>query len=211
MRAALCLLLLLAGGAAHAAEPGFGSWRYRIHHQLFGDIGRHEMSVTRQGDAVVIEHVAELAVRLLGITAFQRQSRFREVWRGDRLFEFDGLIVDNGERFPVTARAEGDHLVIEGSAGRFEAPPDTVPGVPSLERAIRHGKFFDNKTGEPLEAKVAPAGRADVRIGRASVRASHYEVAGDLVQDVWYDEAGVWVQWRLWRQGAAITLLRETP
>ena len=36
-----------------------------------------------------------------------------------------------------------------------------------------------------------------------------YEVTGDLEQHIWFDPTGAWVQWRLWRQGAAITLVRE--
>jgi hypothetical protein len=31
---------------------------------------------------------------------------------------------------------------------------------------------------------------------------------GGLDQHVWFDDSGAWVQWRLWRQGAAITLAR---
>jgi hypothetical protein len=209
MHVAICLLLLLTSGGAPAAEAGLGSWRYRINHQLFGDIGEHRMSVARAGDAIVVEHAAELVVKLLGLTMFERRARFREVWQGARLIEFDGVVEDNGERFPVAARAEGDRLIIEGSAGRIAAPPGTVPSEPSLEPAMRQGWFFDSKTGELLSAKVTPAGREPLALGRAVVDAERYDIAGDLEQQVWFDQAGVWIQWRLWRQGAAVTLTRQ--
>jgi hypothetical protein len=201
------VLLVLAADARALDLPA--SYRYRIHHQIFGDIGEHRMTVRREDGAVVVEHTAELAVEILNFTAFHRRTRFREVWEGDRLVAFDGLVEDNGERFPVRARAEGGSLIIEGSAGRTLAPPGTAPSEPSLERAIRRDRFFDSKTGELLDAKVTAAGREPLEVGRGVVDAARYEVAGELDQHVWFDASGAWVQWRLWRQGAAITLTRE--
>jgi hypothetical protein len=207
-RTALLALLLLLGADAHALDAP-ASYRYRIHHQIFGDIGEHRMTVAHTGDAIVVEHTAELAVALFGFTAFHRRTRFREVWRDDRLIEFDGLVVDNDRPFPVTARAAGNHLVVEGGAGRIEAPLGTAPSEPSLEFAIQRDWFFDSRSGELLRATVAPAGREAIKVGAEVVDATKYEITGDLEQEVWFDASGTWVQWRLRRQGAAITLVRE--
>jgi Family of unknown function (DUF6134) len=207
-RACLFAILLVLSAEARPLDAP-ASYRYRIHHQIFGDIGEHRMTLARAGDAIVVEHTAELAVDILGLTAFHRRTRFREVWQSDRLIEFEGLVVDNGEPFPVSARAEGDRLVVEGSAGRTLAPAATAPSEPSIERAIRRDWFFDSKTGALLNASVTPAGREPLKIGDEVVEATKYEIAGELDQHVWFDAAGTWVQWRLWRQGAAITLVRE--
>ncbi|HZA67552.1 MAG TPA: DUF6134 family protein [Geminicoccaceae bacterium] len=210
-----CLLAVLLAFAVEARSLEVGaleapaSYRYRIHHQIFGDIGEHRMTVRREAGAIVVEHTAELAVEILGLTAFHRSTRLREVWRDGYLLAFDGLIEDDGEPFPVTARAEGDHLIIEGRAGRIEASAGTAPSEPSLERAIRRDWFFDMKTGRLLRATVTPAGREPVKVGDTVVDAARYEITGDLEQHVWFDRTGAWVQWRLWRQGAAITLVRE--
>jgi hypothetical protein len=133
-RAYLLAVLLVFSADAHALDAP-ASYRYRIQHQIFGDIGEHRMAVRREDDLIVVEHTAELAVEILGLTAFRRRTRFREVWRDDRLIEFEGLVEDNGEPFPVSARAEGNRLVVEGSAGRIEAPAATVPSEPSLQFA----------------------------------------------------------------------------
>jgi Family of unknown function (DUF6134) len=203
----LAVLLVLSAEAPTLEAPA--SYRYRIHHQIFGDLGEHRMSVRREDGAIVVEHDAELAVEILGFTAFRRRTRFREVWRGDRLAEFDGLVEDDGEPFPVTARADGDHLVIEGRAGRILAPAATAPSEPSLASAIERDVFFDSRTGALLRATVTAAGREPVEIGDDIVDAIRYEVSGELDQHVWFDASGAWVPWRLWRQGAAITLTRE--
>jgi Family of unknown function (DUF6134) len=207
-RACLFAVLLVLAADAHALELP-ASYRYRIHHQIFGDIGEHRMTVRREDDAIVVAHTAELAVEIFGLTAFHRRTRFREVWQGDRLVEFDGLVEDNGKPFPVRARAEGERLVVEGSAGQVKAPAGTAPSEPSLAFAIQRDWFFDSKTGELLNAAVTPAGREPLKVGQDVVDAIKYEVTGDLEQHVWFDDTGAWVQWRLWRQGAAITLVRE--
>ena len=99
------LAILLALPADARALEVSAIYRYRIHHEIFGDIGEHEMTVRREDGAIVVEHTAELAVEILGITAFHRRTRFREVWRDERLVAFDGLVEDNGEPFPVAAHA----------------------------------------------------------------------------------------------------------
>jgi Family of unknown function (DUF6134) len=203
------LAVLLAVPADARALELPATYRYRIHHQMFGDIGQHQMTVRREDGAIVVEHTAELAVEVLGITAFHRRTRFREVWRDERLVEFDGLVEDNGEPFPVAAHADGDRLVVQGPAGRIEAPADTAPSEPSLEFAIKREWFFDSKTGALLNTAVARAGREPLKVGDRVVQATRYEIAGDLEQQVWFDGSGAWVQWRLWRQGAAITLVRD--
>jgi hypothetical protein len=208
MRLAICLVLLLASGGALAAEPAAGSYHYKIHHAVFGDIGVHEVTVRHEGGRVVVEHRAHLMVELLGVTAHERRSQYREVWQGDRLVAFDGLTVDNRERFEVMARAEGDHLAVEGAAGRSLAPSATVPSQPSLALASLRSPFFDIKTGELLAATVRPAGPEWLKLGDQPVATNKYEVTGELERIVWYDASGLFVQWRLWRQGA-ITLTRE--
>jgi hypothetical protein len=207
-RASFFALVLILTPDARALEIP-ASYRYRIEHRIFGDIGWHRMSVRREGDAIVVEHSAELAVRIFGLRAFHRRARFHEVWRDERLVAFEGVVEDNGEPFPVSARAEAGHLVIEGRAGRIEAPAETAPSEPSLDFAIERAWFFDSKTGELLRARVTPAGSEPLKLGTDVAEATRYEVTGDLEQHVWFDATGAWVQWRLWRQGAAITLVRE--
>jgi hypothetical protein len=209
MGRAICLVLLLACRGPSAAEPSPGSYHYRIHHALFGDIGAHEVTVAREAGRLVIEHEAHLMVKLLGVTAHERRSRYREVWDGDRLVAFDGLTVDNAERFPVSARAAGDTLVIEGAAGRTEAPAATVPSQPSRRLEAPRTRFFDIKTGELLEATVRAAGPEFLKLGGVPVATERFETTGELEHVVWYDATGLFAQWRLVRQGAAITLTRQ--
>lgn len=211
MRLATCLILGLAlwPGVAPGAEVTPGTYHYRVEHQLYGDIGRHHLRLRRDGEALIVEQWAEIAVQLWLFTAHRRESRYREVWRGDRLIAFDGLTVDNGEAAEVTVRAEGDRLVIDGPAGRIEAPADTAPSQPSHEGAAAPPVFMDFRTGALLEAKVKAAGAEMIEISDRPVEAQKYEVSGELAQTVWYDATGIWAKWQFERGGGTVTLTRE--
>ena len=101
-------------------------------------------SRSRAGDDLVVETKIEGEVRLLMVPLFKRDGTYREVWRGDRLIAFDSRIVDNDEVYEVSARADGDHTMIDGRRGRIEAPADhrlQPPLEPRGDRAhapVRH-------------------------------------------------------------------------
>jgi hypothetical protein len=201
--------LILAAGAAAGVEVTPGTYHYRVVHQLYGDIGEHHLRVQQEGDELIVEQWATIVVKLWFITAHRRESRYREVWRDGRLIEFDGLTVDNDEAAEVIARAAGDRLLIEGAAGRIEAPPETVPSQPSFEGAAARGLFMDFKTGTLLEAKVTAAGSERIAIAGEPVKARRYVVSGALEQTVWYDATGIWAKWQFARGGGTVTLIRE--
>jgi Family of unknown function (DUF6134) len=207
--ARLSAILALWPGAAPAAEVTPGTYHYRVEHQLYGDIGEHHVRVQREGDELIVEQWATIAVKLWIFTAHRRESHYREVWRDDRLIAFDGLTVDNGEAAELTARAAGDTLLIDGSAGRIGAPAETAPSLPSHQGAVVRGVFMDFRTGALLEAKVTPAGTERIEIAGRPVEARKYVVGGELEQTLWYDATGVWAQWQLARGGGTVTLTRE--
>jgi hypothetical protein len=209
LAACLASSLLLWAAAAHGAEVTPGTYHYRVVHQLYGDIGEHHVRVEREGEDLIVEQWAAIVVKLWFITAHRRESRYREVWRDDRLIAFDGLTVDNGQAAEVTARAAGDTLVIDGSAGRIEAPADTAPSLPSFEGAAARGVFMDFRTGALLDAEVAPAVPERIELAGEPVDAQKYVVTGALAQTVWYDATGIWAKWQLARGGGTVTLIRD--
>ncbi|MGB0084877.1 MAG: hypothetical protein WBP94_05830, partial [Rhodomicrobiaceae bacterium] len=68
MRIAGVVIGLLVGSSAAGIEPAPGTYHYRIHHQIFGDIGEHQIQVSRDAGQVVVEHSAHLGVRPWGRT-----------------------------------------------------------------------------------------------------------------------------------------------
>ena len=180
-----------------------------IRHEIYGDVGRHAITFACEGDDLVAETAIAGEVRLLMVPLFKRDGRYREVWRGGRLIAFDSRIEDNGEVYEVTARADGDHTVIEGRRGRIEAPPTIVSNHPWNHEVVDRTLLFDAQRGRLQEVRVTALGTETVALAGREVVARKYRITGDLERELWYDAAGNWLQSRLEHDGARITLTRR--
>lgn len=209
VRDLLAITTILTSSAVLACDPPERA-EYVIHHETYGEVGRHVISFACQGDDLVVETKIEGEVKVLMVPLFKRDGAYREVWRGDRLIAFDSRIVDNGEAYEVRARAERDHIVIEGRRGRIEAPPTIVSNHPWNHAVIDHTLLFDTQRGRLQEIQVTPAGTETITIAGRKVAARKYQISGDLNRELWYDDAGNWLQSRLEHDGAKITLTRRS-
>lgn len=124
--ATLVLPIAPALACPHRAERV----NYAIHHETYGEVGRHVITFSCRGDDLVVETRVEGAVRVLMVPLLKRNGSHREVWRGDRLIAFDSRTEDNGEVYEVSARAGHDRTVIQGRRGRIEAPLTVVSSHP---------------------------------------------------------------------------------
>lgn len=209
------LTIVLAVGLAFGASPVTaqdvqpGVYDYFIHHSRHGRIGQHRMTVSRDDDRLIVEHASRIAVKFLFAIAYRRDAHHREVWQDDRLIAFESEIDDNGEIMRVEASAEGDRLVIDGADGVVEAPAETVPTQPSHVGAIERRWFMKVGTGELLEASVERGEPATVMVAGKDIEVTPYVVSGGLEHEVWFDDTGLWLKWRLARDGGTISLTRE--
>jgi hypothetical protein len=178
---------------------------YAIHHEIYGEVGRHVITFSCAGDDLVVETAIEGEVKM---PLFKREATYREVWREGRLIAFDSHVVDNGEVYEVSARAEGDHTVINGRRGRIEAPLTIVSNHPWNYDALDRTLLFDTQRGRLQRVQVTPSGTETVAVAGREVAAKKYRITGDLERELWYDEAGNWLQSRLEHDGDEITLTR---
>lgn len=199
----------LSPGPALACSDPPEPAEYVIHHETYGEIGRHVITFACQGDDLVVETRVAGEVAILAIPIFRREATYREVWRGGRLIAFDSRFVDNGEVYEVKARANGAHTVIEGRRGRILAPPDIVPDHPWNREVIDRTLLFDIQRGRLREVQVTPAGTETIAVAGRKVEAEKYRISGDLERELWYDGAGNWLRSRLEHDGARITLTRR--
>ena len=203
--------LLLPGSAALACTDPPQRAEYAILHESYGEVGRHVITFSCNGDDLVVETAIEGEVKVLMVPLFKRDGTYREVWRDDRLIAFDSRIVDNGEVYEVSARANGDHTVINGRRGRIEAPPTIVSNHPWNHEVIERTLLFDTQRGRLQEVEVTAAGTETIAVAGREVAAQKYQITGDLERELWYDDAGNWLQSRLEHNGAKITLTRQSP
>jgi hypothetical protein len=110
----------------------------------------------------------------------------------------------------VRARADGDHTVINGRRGRIEAPASVVSNHPWNHQVIDRTLLFDTQRGRLQRVEVTFSGTEMITLAGRRVAAQKYLVTGDLKRDLWYDDAGNWLQSRLEHNGAKITLTRRS-
>jgi hypothetical protein len=205
---AVALALLVAGPAA-ACPDAPDDAEYAIHHEAYGEVGRHVITFACAGDELVVETRVTGEVKVLFVPIFQREARYREVWRGDRLVAFDSWFKDNGEIYEVKARADGEQTIIEGRRGRIKAPSTIVSNHPWNHAVLDRPLLFDTQRGKLQRVRVTPAGEDTISVNGGRVRALKYLVTGDLERELWYGRDGEWLQSRLEYQGAEITLTRQ--
>lgn len=212
-RAVLLVVAMAWFGYAAAADrlPPNGTFQHVIEHEKYGRIGTHTVSFRRQGEDLIVDVRLRIDVRVL-LWDYQVKADRREVWRAGRLVAYDSVTDEDGEITRVTARADGDRLVIQGSDGRIVAPGTVFPTHPWNPEIVRHTLLMHTKTGELKRVRVSSAGEEFVRVGGKSVKTWKYLMSGELRRELWYDENGVCVQVRLRKQGDDVTLtLREAP
>jgi hypothetical protein len=199
---------LLSTSALACTDPPEPA-EYVIHHETYGDVGRHVITFSCRGDDLVVETAIEGEVKLLMVPLFKRDGSYREVWREGRLIAFDSRIEDNGEVYEVSARADNGHTVIDGRRGRIEAPATIVSNHPWNHEVIDRTLLFDTQRGRLQKVHITPAGSEIITVAGRAVAARKYRISGDLERELWYDDVGNWLQSRLEHDGAQITLTRQ--
>lgn len=207
---AFLLSLLVASDPALACAPPTERAVYRVEHEIFGDIGRQELTFSCSGDRLVVDTKVDVAVQTLLFTLYRQEAHYREVWQGDRLVRFESHTDDNGSILEVSARAVGERLVIDGPNGHSEAPLLAVPDHPWNHDVVGRTLLFDPVDGTFRRVKVTEAGTTPLQIDDRQIVARRYLVSGDLKLELWYDdEDGAWVKWRMHRRDGAVTMTRQ--
>jgi Family of unknown function (DUF6134) len=205
------LVCALITAPARACDHPSGQNVYKLDHEVFGEIGRHVVTFSCQGDDLVVETVIEGKATLFDMPVYTLDASYREIWRGDRLISFDSKINDNGEKFEVRARAEGDRTVIERRRGSIEAPATIVSDHPWNHDVIDRTMVFDSRRGKLRHVQVESAGKETLELGGRKVAAQRYIISGDLERVVWYGEDGTWLQAELPYGGGDVLVTLEQP
>jgi len=188
-----------------------GSYEYEVRHDVLGRIGTHKYTFQREGDEFVVLSEIRLLAKLLFVTVRRYEADRREAWRNGRLVAFRSLTKDDDKEIKVSARADGDKLIVEGPDGRVEAPADVFPTSAWSVDFVKHSKVLDTETGAVKDITVTDAGEERIEAAGTAFTAHKYSVTGGIERDLWFDSEGVWVKMRLVRDGDVITVTLKQP
>ena len=168
------------------------------------ELGTHVVSFSQAGNRLIVDVAIDLEVRFAFITAFRYRHRNREVWEDGRLIAMDSETDDDGEQYRVSARAEPEGLVVDGSRGRFTAPADVIPTSYWNREIVEQSSVLDTQKGRMRDIAVRPGGLEQVAADGRTIPARRYTFSGDLELAAWYSETGQWVKLAFMARGAEV-------
>ncbi|TVQ33924.1 MAG: hypothetical protein EA356_11430 [Geminicoccaceae bacterium] len=156
-------------------------------------IGTHTIRLRQDGDRVETDIAIDLEVRLAFITAYRYTHRNHEVYVADRLVSMQSWTDDNGTRYEVDARNQGDRLVVTGTDGTKELPAGILPTTYWKPRMVQDGAWINTQHGRLVEGRSELVGEELVEVGSQVVPSEHWAIRGDVNLDLWYGDIG-WTQ-----------------
>lgn len=213
--------LLIGGAAALAVGPGIRTARAsdvpyggELRFQVLRDgsaFGTHVMRFAREGERILVDGAIDLEVRIAFITVFRYTHRKREVWEGDRLVAFDATTDDDGTKYVVKVRPEGDRLRVDGWEGPHFVPLDVPAASYWRPRMILSPVLINTQYGNIEEPAITEIGTETIVAGGRSVRALKHSIVGRWgTFETWY--AGQeWLKLLSKVRGSTIEYVRLTP
>jgi len=172
--------------AGESARRVFSIWRGG------SDIGRHSLEARLTGRGFEIRIEIDIAVTLLGFTAYRYELSNHEVWTGREILSVDSRGNDDGDRTRCRIARTGDGLEIDGSGQSGVAPREAVTTSYFAPAFLERRPWISTQSGRPLSVSVDARGD-----GR-------WAVSGDLEKVITYRD-GEWAASAFTTAGERIT------
>jgi hypothetical protein len=204
LRLTLLAIALFCAGPAAAAGPDL-PYGKPLEFSAFRNgqrIGIHRLTFEKEGERLVVTTQIDLAVKVIGLTAYRYSHRSRETWLSDTLQSFESRTDDNGKAWMVRASRDASGLKVErtvpdaAAPERATMPAATMPSTHWNARQAAQGFLLNAQKGTQEEIAVTPLGREQVRTLSGFVPATHYRYDGGVRMEQWFDERGRWVKSR---------------
>lgn len=216
----LVILMLLSAGPA-LADTVSRDWLGGVPETgvLYYEISRKgkplgfqqiNFSRTEAGELVVDVHI-EIDFKLGPIPLFRYLHDNREIWRDGKLLSLKSKTFNNGEDVAVDLKLEDGRYVGTGTdfADNLEAPLlSTSYFNPNF---IRQNAFISSQDGRLLPSEIETLGQEVLAIRGAPVQATRFRISGKLRIDIWYTDAGQWVQTEFSRGGNTLVIKQVDP
>ena len=115
---------------AYGPEIKFAAFRNGEH------IGSNRLTFEKEGDRLVVTTSIDLAVKVIGITAYRYTHRSRETWFGEELHSFESQTDDTGKPYAVRARRNPPDLEVERKAPGMAASQQVIMPATYCRRPI---------------------------------------------------------------------------
>jgi hypothetical protein len=184
-------------------------YTYAVRHPLYGEIGTFTDTIDRKPETMRIEGRLRIAVKFLGIVFYRQDSDITAIMRDDRLVSLQSVTKKDGEHLEVRGEAQGDQFVVNATGGSFSGPATSLPSDPFVLKDTGEGTMIFTDTGRIISVQVSGGDHGMVSVNGSSVSARHFVVEGFTRRDVWLDDRGIPVMFRIVEDGTPIDFVLQ--
>lgn len=169
-----------------------------------------DFSRSETGELIVDVHI-EIDFKLGPIPLFRYLHDNREVWRDGTLLSIKSKTYNNGEDVSVDLKLDGGEYVGTGTdfANNLKAPLlSTSYFNPNF---VRQKAIISTQDGRLLATEIEVLGPEMLSIRGQQVQATRFRLSGKLRIDIWYTDAGQWVQTQFVRGGNKLLIKQIDP
>lgn len=195
-RLSYALLLVIAAISPAGAADGlpYGHTLSFVVMREGQPIGRHELVFARDGGQLKVSTSIDLAVKIVGITAYRYSHRAQETWNGDALVSLTSRTDDDGKAYAVQANRTAEGIVVQAQGKRIVLPAGIIPSSHWNVRQVTQAVLLNTQKGNEARVTTTKLGRDTVKTRSTTLQATHYRYDGDVKMDQWFDDRGRWVK-----------------
>ena len=184
-------------------------YTYAVRHPFYGEIGTFTDTIDRDPETLRIDGRLRIAVKFLGIVVYRQESDITAILRDDRLVSLQSVTKKEGEHLEVRGEAQGDQFVVNATGGSFAGPATILPSDPFVLKGTGEGSMIFTDTGEIIPVQVSGGDHGTVSVNGNLVSARHFIVEGVTRREVWLDDRGIPVRFRIVDHGTPIDFQLE--
>ena len=184
-------------------------YTYAVLHPLYGEIGTFTDTIDRQPETMQIDGRLRIAVKFIGIVVYRQESDITAIMRDDRLVSLQSVTKKDGEFLEVRGEAQGDQFVVNATGGSFSGPATSLPSDPFVLKGTGEGSMIFTDTGRIISVQVSGGNHGTVSVNGNEVSARHFIVEGVTRREVWLDNEGIPVMFRIVEDGTPIDFVLQ--
>jgi hypothetical protein len=189
---------------AAPAPVGQQVYTYAVLHPRYGEIGTFTDTIDRKPKTMRIEGRLRVAVKFLGIVLYRKETDVTAIMRDDRLVSLQSVTKKGGEYVQVRGEAQGDQFVVNTTGGTFAGPATILPSDPFVLKSTGEGTMVSTDTGRISNVRVSGGDHDTVSVNGDSISGRRFSVVGATRREVWIDDHGIPVMFRVVENGTPI-------
>ncbi|WP_151704418.1 DUF6134 family protein [Nitrincola alkalilacustris] len=157
-------------------------------------IGEHSLRFSQEDGLLRVDIEMALQIRYLALFSYNYRYQATEWWQDEQLVRLEVNVDDNGTQQVISARREGDQLMVDSENGRLSLESGLITTNHWNRAILDQTRVLNTLTGQVSEIEVETLGQDQVPFGGELVDAMRYRLGGELIDtDTWYDAEGRWM------------------